>query len=364
VREFREVATVSGQGRIGLGRLSLPWQARVQSGSLRRGDARHVAAARVLLPMAHWQASLALGAVRNGSAPWQGTAALGLTARQGDWRLRSGLAASDRDGWRIDGGNVSASRNLGEGAIALDLDWNAQSGRLGGGVTFSQQLGALGLSAGMGREAQGWRFGLGLTMGLWRGPQRWGTAPSGIARSGAIMAELFVDENGDGARGADEAGVEGGRFMVGAALRREATDAAGMVLIGGIAPGPGVDLETQLSSLEDFTLRPLRAGDRLVLRPGEVRHVAVPLRPTGSVEVQVLLVAGDRRIPRSGVPVILRGSDGNEVARATTDFDGFVLFDALAFGSWQAEAAGQKTAALILSRDKSDASVRLFLPTA
>jgi hypothetical protein len=92
--------------------------------------------------------------------------------------------------------------------------------------------------------------------------------------------------------------------------------------------------------------------------------VAVPLRPTGSIEVQVLLAAGDRRIPRSGVPVILRDSNGNEVARAATDFDGFVLFDALAFGSWQAEAAGQKSAALIVSRDKSDARVRLVLPPA
>jgi hypothetical protein len=362
VREFRDVATLSGQGRIGLGRLSLPWQARVQSGTLRRGDARHVAAARVLLPMADWQASLALGAVRDGGAPWQGTAALGLTARHGDWRLRSGLAASDRDGWRIDGGNLSAARNLGEGAIALDLDWNAQSGRLGGGVTFSQQLGALGLSAGIGREEQGWRFGIGLTMGLWRGPQGWRTSPSGIARSGAIMAELFVDENGDGARGADETEVKDGRFIVGAALRRESTDAAGMVLIRGIAPGPGVDVETQLSSLEDFTLRPARAGDRLVLRPGEVRHVAVPLRPTGSIEVQVLLAAGDKRTPRSGVPVILRDDQGREVARAVTDFDGFVLFDALAFGSWQAEAAGQKSAALILSRDQPEEGVRLLIP--
>jgi hypothetical protein len=362
VREFRNVMTVSGQGRVGLGRLSLPWQARAQSGTLRRGDERHVTAARVLLPMADWQASLALGAVREGSASWQGTAVLGLTARRGDWRLRSGLTATDNEGWRIDGGNINAARNLGQGAIALDLDWNAQSGRLGAGVTFSQQIGALGLSAGMGREEQGWRFGVGLTMGLWRGPQGLRTAPSGIARSGAIMAELFVDENDDGARSADEVGVKNGRFIVGAALRREATDEAGMVLIRGIAPGPDVDLETQLSSLEDFTLRPLRAGDRLVLRPGEVRHVAVPLRPTGSIEVQVLLSAGDRRTPRSGVPVILRDDQGHEVARAITDFDGFVLFDALAFGAWQAEAAGQESAVIILSRDKPEQGLQLLLP--
>lgn len=362
VREFRSVASLAGQGRIGLGRLSLPWQVRVQSGTLRRGDARHVVAARILMPMADWQASLALGGVREGSAPWQGTAALGVTARHGKWRLRSGITAADRDGWKIEGASISAARNLGQGALALDLDWQADSGRLGGGLSFSQQIGALGLSAGIGREEQGWRFGIGLTMGLWRGPQRWRTAPSGIARSGAIMAEMFVDEDGDGVRGEGEAGVEGGRLIVGAALRREATDAQGTVLIRGIAPGPDVDVETQLSSLDDFTLRPARAGDRLALRPGEVRHVPVALRPTGSIEVQVLLVAGDRRTPRSGVPVILRDAAGGEVARAVSDFDGYVLFDALAYGTFVAEAGGQTVPGLAISRAVPDAQVRLLLP--
>ena len=364
VREFRDVASLSGQGRIGLGRLSLPWQARVQSGTLRRGDNRHVAGARLVVPMSDWQASLALGAVRDGSAPWQGSAALGLTARRGDWRLRSGLSAANRSSWRIEGASLSGSRNMGAGALALDLDWQAESGRLGGGISLSQQIGAFGLSAGIGREGEGWRAGLGLTLGLWQGAGRWRAAPSGIARSGAILAELFVDENGDGARSAGEAAVEGGRFIVGAALRPEATGAEGRVLIRGIAPGPDVDLETQMSSLEDFTLRPARPGDRLALRPGEVRHVAVPLRPTGSIEMRVVLVAGDRQTPRSGVPVILRDAEGGEVARAISDFEGYVLFDALAFGTYRAEAGGQASASLTIARDAPDASTRLLIPAA
>jgi hypothetical protein len=364
VREFDSVMTVSGQGRIGLGRLSLPWQARVQTGELRRGDARHVAAGRVVLPMADWQANLALGAVRDGSAPWQGTAALGLTARRGDWRLRSGVTASDRNGWRLEGANLSAARNVGEGSLALDLNWQAGSGRFGGGLSFSQQVGALGLSAGIGREEQGWRAGIGVTMGLWRGPRSWRTAPAGMARSGAIMAEMFVDEDGDGTRGASESGVEGGRFIVDSALRRETTNSRGEVLIRSLPAGPDVDIETQMSSLDDFTLRPARAGDRLALRPGEIRHVAVPLRPTGSVEVQVVLVAGDRRTPRGGVPVTLRDAKGQEFARAVTDFDGYVLFDGLPFGSWQAEAAGQSTAPLAVSRDAPDNQAKLLIAPA
>ncbi len=366
VRDFDQVMTLGGQGRIGLGRLSLPWQARFQSGALRRGGQRETLAARAVMPLADWQGSIALGAVREGTTPWIGTAALGLTARQGEWRLRSSIAASDSGGrWRVDAANLSAARRLGAtGNIALDLDWEAASGRIGGGVTFARQIGPFGLSASAGREGDGWRAGIGVTLGLFRGPDRWRTAPAGIARSGAVLMEMFVDEDGDGTRDPAETGVAGGRFIVGAALRREATDGAGRVLIGGIAPGPSVDVETQLSSLTDFTLRPARAGDRLTLRPGEIRHVSMPLRPTGSIEAQVLLVAGDQRTPRSGVAVVLRDAAGREVARAQSDFDGFVLFEGLAFGPYRAEAAGQAGEAVAVSREAPDAQLRLLIPAA
>jgi len=363
VREFSQVASLAGQGRIGLGRLSLPWQARFQTGALRRGGSRETAAVRLTLPMADWQANLALGGTREGDAPWRSAAALGFTARRGEWRLRSGIAASDNSGaWAIDSASLSAARRLGAGGnVALDLDWQAGSGRLGGGITLAQQFGPLAVSASAGREGEGWRAGLGLTIGLLRGPRRWRSAPAGIARSGAILAEMFVDEDGDGARGPDEAAVAGGRFIVGAALRREATDARGQVLIGGIAPGPQVEIETQMSSLADFTLRPARPGDSLTLRPGEVRHVAMPLRPTASIEVQVLLVANDERTARSGVPVILRDAEGRETARARSDFDGFVLFEGLAFGTYRAEAAGQESASLTVSREAPEASGRVLI---
>lgn len=186
-------------------------------------------------------------------------------------------------------------------------------------------------------------------------------APAGIARSGAIMAEMFVDDDGDGVRGAGEDAVAGGRFIVGAALRREATGADERVLIGGIAPGPATTIETQMSSLTDFPLRPARSGDSLALRPGEVRHVPIALRPTVSIEVQVLLVVGDERTPRSGVAVVLRDATGREAARATSDFDGFVLFEGLAFGTYQAEAAGQHLGPLAVSREAPDGSARVLI---
>lgn len=78
--------------------------------------------------------------------------------------------------------------------------------------------------------------------------------------------------------------------------------------------------------------------------------------------MQALLVAGDRQTPRSGVPVILRDAAGREVARAVSDFDGYVPLDALAYGTFVAEAGGQIVPGLAISRAVPDAQARLLLP--
>jgi hypothetical protein len=144
-------------------------------------------------------------------------------------------------------------------------------------------------------------------------------------------------------------------------LRGESTGDDGRVLLRGLPAGPMVDVETQLASLPDFSLRPLHAGDRLRLRPGEVRPLPIPLRPSGSIEAQVLLVAGDARTPRSGVPVTLHDASGQEVARSITDFDGYVLFDGLALKTWSVRSAGEVSFDLTLAPTERDKRVSLLV---
>lgn len=96
-----------------------------------------------------------------------------------------------------------------------------------------------------------------------------------------------------------------------------------------------------MSSLDDFKLRPERAGDRLALRRGELRHVLAPIRFTGSLEVQVVLVAGDRR--------------------AVSDFEGYVLIDGLFFGTGPAEAAGQVSPLIDVARDDPEQRIRILI---
>jgi hypothetical protein len=126
-----------------------------------------------------------------------------------------------------------------------------------------------------------------------------------------------------------------------------------------------VDIETQTSSLTDFTLRPLRAGDRVNLRPDEIRHVPVALLPTASIEVQVLLVAGDQRTPRAGVVMVLRDAAGAEAARARAPTSmAMCCSRPCRFGTFSAEAAGQTGAALTVSREAPDGQGKVLIPAA
>jgi hypothetical protein len=364
VREFSDIATISGQGRLPLGRFSLPWQLRLSTANRRTGGDQQAIAGRLALPLSNWQANAALALTRQ-NQQWQGTAGLGASAGFDRWRLRGGVdAVYAGAGWRLAGATLSASRTLRDGAISADLGWQATTGKFGGGISFNQRFGAFGLSAGVGRSGDGWRAGLGLIVGLWQSGGRWQAAPAGLARSGAVLAEMFVDDDGDGTRDAGEQPVAGGRFLVGSTVRSEVTGPDGRALLRGLPPGPMVDVETQLASLPDLSLRPVRAGDRLALRPGEVRRLAVPLQPTGSIEARVLLVVGDAQSPLSNVPVIVTDANGRERGRTVTDFDGYALFEGLAFGTYLVHAADREATGLTLAKDRPDLRCTLAVPPA
>jgi hypothetical protein len=363
VREFSGLVSLEGQGRIGLGKLSLPWQLRLRSAQRRSGGEQQSLAGRIALPLGGVQANAGAALVREDDGEWRGNAGLGLAGRIGKWRLRGGIDAIKGDQWRLGSARMSAVRSVGSGALALDVDWQADNGSFGAGLSLAQQIGDFGLSGSVAHGPQGFRAGLTLNVGLWRHGRRWRTAPSGVSRSASLVAEMFVDEDGDGIWDEGERAVEGGRFVVGSTIRPEETGKDGAVLIRGLPAGPEVDVETQLASLTDFTLRPARAGDRLELRPGEVRALSVPLRPTGSLEVAVMLQVGDDRFGRSGVEVVLTDENGREAARAFTDFAGYVLFEGLAYGTYRAEAAGQAQGSLALTRDEPDGAATLLIPT-
>lgn len=363
VREFAGLASISGQGRLAFGRFSLPWQVRLQSAERRSGGTQQAVSTRLAIPLSGVQANAGIALMRQDGSGWQGNAVLGLAARTGQWRLRAGLDALVASGWRLAGATLSAARSTGRGAINLDLGWQPQRRSWSGGLSVNRRFGAIGVSAGVARGTEGWRLGMGLVVGLWQAGGRWHTAPAGLSRSGAVAADLFIDDDGDGRHDANETAVAGGRFIVANSVRGETTGSDGGVLLRSLPAGTAVDIETQLSSLDDFNLRPVRPGDRVQLRPGEIRPLPVPLQRTGSIDAQVVLVNGDIRTPRAGIAVTLHDQAGRQVAIATSDFEGHVLFEGLALAQWTLRAGTHTSPAISLSReDPNQQSLLLIVP--
>lgn len=360
-RQFSSLAALKARGQLALGRYSLPWQIGVQSGALRAGGTASDLAARLAVPMGRWQASASLGLSQR-AGTLQGMATVATSASLGRWRLRAGIDAAKATRWQLSGTSLSATRSSSRGSLAIDVDWQASSGRFGAGVSFNRRLGPFNLSASAGQGASGWRAGLGLSVGLFNAGNRWQTAATGLARSGAVLADMFMDDDGNGRHDHGEAAVAGGRVIVDNALRADSTGSDGRLLIGGLMPGPALDIETQLSSLPDFALRPAVPGNRLALRPGEVRPLPIPIHPTGSIEARVQLAAGDARTPLAGITITLLDAQGREAARALTDFDGYVLFEGLAFGNWTVAAGEHVSPSLSLSRTERDRQTSILIP--
>lgn len=364
VRELANLASLSGQGRLALGRFSLPWQVRLLAAQRRDGERQQTVATRLALPLNALQANTGIGLVRQGGRGWQGNATLGLAARSGQWRLRAGVDAVLANGWRLAGTTLSAARATGRGAINLDLGWQPQRRQVSGGISVNRRLGAFGLSAGVARGGDGWRMGLGLVVGLWQAGGRWHSAPAGLTRSGAVAADLFIDDDDDERHYPDESAVAGGRFIIANSVRGETTGSDGVALLRSLPAGSAFDMETQLSSLDDFTLRPARPGDRVQLRPGEVRQLPVPLRRTGSIDAEVVLVSGDISAPRSGIVVTLHDKAGRQIASAVSDFAGHVLFEGLALSDWTIKAGSHASPVISLSRAQPDQQSRLLIAPA
>ena len=117
-------------------------------------------------------------------------------------------------------------------------------------------------------------------------------------------------------------------------------------------------------SLPDPLLQPKGQGMVVVPRPGIAALVSLPLAPTGEIEAVLLGPDGE---PRSGVPLQLLDQRGLAVRQASSDFDGFVLLDAVPYGTYSLAIPAETATVLgvrpqlgvTVTIDKAHASQRL-----
>ena len=169
-----------------------------------------------------------------------------------------------------------------------------------------------------------------------------------LAEGGMVRATVFQDLNENGVRDPGEPLEKGALITTGTRQAERKTDAGGSVIVGGLTPYMAVPVGVDLTSLDDPMLTPKKALQVVVPRPGVPADVMIGLVGGGDVE-GALMKSGE--LGFEGVDLELVDGKGKVVGTARTDFDGFFVFERVAYGNYTLRVSAPSAAAAKISTD-------------
>lgn len=276
------------------------------------------------------------------------TASLLANARIGRVRLRgeARFALS---------GDTSDTRMalVGEWAGKGDAEWRAEIGydrgldRARAGIGYTRRFHKVQLT-GFGEVASDGSVAASLALAFSFGPKPdggWRVSSEKLASRGQVIADVWMDDNGDGIRQAGEAALPGVPLTAGNATIEAATDKAGRAAIDGLEPFRPVLIGIDAGSLPDPYVQPALPGIVVSPRPGVVTRIALPMTAAGEIE-GVARRDGGNAI--EGLSVELVDAEGRVRATTLTEFDGYFLFEGVAYGRYTVRLGKASAAALRL----------------
>jgi hypothetical protein len=167
-----------------------------------------------------------------------------------------------------------------------------------------------------------------------------------IAGVGQVQARIFRDDNDNGVRDAAEKYEEGALLTAGTALALEPSGKNGLASANGLTAFRPVAIGVDASSLSDPSLAPRRALQVIVPRPGITARIDIPLVGAGDIEGALVQ---DDGTGLEGLDIELVDADGRTVATARSDYDGFFLFERVAYGTYSFRVTAASATAVRVS---------------
>ncbi|MDO9368878.1 MAG: carboxypeptidase regulatory-like domain-containing protein [Sphingopyxis sp.] len=276
------------------------------------------------------------------------TAALLANARIGRVRVRGEAR------FALSGDNSDTRMTvIGEWAGKRDSEWRAELGydrgldRARAGMGYTRRFNKLQLT-GFGEVASDGSVAASLAVAFSFGPKSnggWRVSSEKLASRGQVIADVWMDDNGDGIRQAGEAALPGVPLTAGNAYVEAATDKAGHGRIDGLEPFRPVLIGIDAGSLPDPYVQPALPGVVVSPRPGVVTRVALPMTAAGEIEGTIRRDGGN---PIEGLGLELVDAEGRVRATTLTEFDGYFLFEGVAYGRYTVRAGKASAAALRL----------------
>jgi hypothetical protein len=169
-----------------------------------------------------------------------------------------------------------------------------------------------------------------------------------LAQAGEVRAVVYRDLNDNGVRDPGEPLVKGAIVTTGAQQAERPTDSNGSTMVGGLIPYQPIAVGVDVTSLADPMLVPRKALQAVVPRPGVAAEVEIGLVGGGDVEGALVKNGG---LGFEGVDLELVDANGKVVGKTRTDFDGFFLFERVAYGSYTISVSKDSADAAKISTD-------------
>ena len=164
-----------------------------------------------------------------------------------------------------------------------------------------------------------------------------------MASAGMVRAHIYRDLNDNGMQDGGEPDEPKVLITTGSQVATDGTDKHGRSLVAGLALYRPVAVGIDESSLSDPMLTPRKALQVVTPRAGITANVDIGLVGAGSIEG---LLVKDGGGGFEGVDLELFDPSGKVVATARSDFDGYFLFDRVAYGAYRVRIAAASAAVI------------------
>ena len=271
---------------------------------------------------------------------------LQVSRRTAKYNLRTHMGYQLKPGSEVDSISVTA-----DGFKLWDFNANA-------GLTKVLSADSEQLTLGLNRAVNGYTLGmdarfttdgtyslnLTFSMGLAREPRTgsWVKEARPIASQGAVSTQVFLDDNGNGKKDADEDALAGVKININGGKAPNKTDENGIAFITGLQPYREMDFDVALDTLEDPFWLSAKKGVRVDLRPGHVTKLDFPIVQTGEIDGTTFVNFGDIEREASGVIVELLDENGKLIQSVKSAYDGFFLMQKLPMGTYQLRISSEQ----------------------
>ena len=267
------------------------------------------------------------------------------SGRIGPVRVRAGARWEIAPQARLQAAEVSAFLSASDRADwEAGVGYEAQAKRMRGRISHIRRFDALAAAASVEAASDG-SIAVGLNLNFSLDGARRGLRPvrDPLAAVGQVEAQIFHDENLNGRRDAGEAIEEGAMLTASTALALHPSGKNGLASANGLIAFRPVAVGIDASSLSNPALAPRHALQVVVPRPGVTARINIPLIGAGDIEG---VLVKDDGTGVEGLDLELVNAQGRTVATARSDYDGFFLFERVAYGKYSFRlVAGSASAA-------------------